>query len=560
MRRGLLTLALSAASLSAIAPAAPAAPRTGRAVVLLDRSPGPRRTARAAAALAADGGRLDGPAVPEIGLLTVRPRAGVALSALIRRLRRRAGVASVAAEHRYRLRSAPVRIPNDPALTAPETWPGTPAGVPQEWWAAREGFPRAWAITRGRGALVGVVDTGIAAGHPDLAGKLAAAIDRDGDPAHGPATTDESGHGTHVASLACAATDDDAGIAGAGWGCRLVVVKSDLTDASVAAALVDASDHGAQAINLSFGDDQGRRAPESLVRALDYARARQVVLVAAAADEPVAEQGDPANALQPPGSRGRVARGLTVTAAQADGERAPFAGYGDEISLAAYGAYAPGAPPLVSGAPPGPPGLLGALPSGPASIESACPAGGCRVTLDGAPYGYLQGTSMAAPQVTATAALARALNPDLRAADVIRLLGRTARRPAGRAWGPALGWGILDAGAALDAARRVDRRPPTVRLQAPSRAPERTFTLRWSASDPAPRGVLASGVARFEVRVARDGERGARLTTTSRRRLRFRGAPGKRYAIVVVAIDRAGNRSGRAASARALVRVAASAR
>ncbi len=558
MRRGPFTLALSAAFLAVAAPAAPAQ-LTGRAVVLFDRPSSVDRPASAVAALAGDAARADGPAVPALGLLTVRPRAGVPLGGLLRRMRTRPGVASVEAEHRYRLRAAPVRTPDDPALTAPETWPGTPANVPQEWWPAREGFPRAWAITRGRGALVGIIDTGIAAGHPDLAGKLAAAVDRDGDPTHGPATTDESGHGTHVASLACAATDDGAGIAGAGWGCRLVVVKSDLTDASVAAALVDAADRGAQAVNLSFGDDEGRRAPASLVRALDYARARQVVLVAAAADEPVAEQGDPANVLQPPGSRGRVARGLTVTAAQADGERAPFAGYGDEISLAAYGAYAPGAPPLVSGRPPGPPGLLGVLPAGPAAIESSCPPSGCRVSLGGAPYGYLQGTSMAAPQVTATAALARALNPDLRAADVIRLLGRTARRPPGRGWGPALGWGILDAGAALDAARRIDRRPPTVRLRAPARAPGRTFTLRWSASDRAPRGVLASGVARFEVRIARGGVRGARLIATTRRRLRFRGAPGERYAVVVVAIDRAGNRSGRSASARAVVRVAAGA-
>ena len=49
---------------------------------------------------------------------------------------------------------------------------------------------------------------------------------------------------------------------------------------------------------------------------------------------------------------------------------------------------------------------------------------------------------MAAPIVAAIAALARALNPDAHAADVIRALKQTATRPAGSGWNPELGWGI----------------------------------------------------------------------------------------------------------------------
>jgi len=553
VRRVAVTLALAGAAL--IAPAAAAAPGggvTGRVVVLLD---GPRSaTAAVAARVAGRLARRDGPLVPAIGLVTLRPAHGVALGTLLRSLRSRPGVASAQRERRYALRSAATRVPDDPALHVQEPWPGVPAGVPMEWWAWREDFPRAWALSRGRGALVGVIDTGVDAGHPDLAGKVAVAIDRDRDPSHGPATTDESGHGTHVASLACGATDNGLGIAGAGWGCRLIVVKSDLTDSSVAAGIVDATDRGAQAINLSFGDDRGRRAPASLVRAVDYARARRVVLVAAAADEPVGEQGDPANLLQPPGSRGRVSRGLSVTAAQADGRRAAFAGFGDEVSLAAYGAYAPGAAVPRSGLPSGPPGLLGAFPSGPATIESSCPPTGCRVELGNGSYAYLQGTSMAAPQVAAVAAMARALNPALGAGDVIRLLGRTARRPRGRGWEPATGWGILDAGAAIDAARRTDRTPPAVRLIAPRRSRSRVLRLRWSASDPAPRGVLASGIARFEVSVARAGGRRHVIAVTARHSLSLRGLADATYSFLVVAVDRAGNRS--AATARVRVRVA----
>ena len=70
-----------------------------------------------------------------------------------------------------------------------------------------------------------------------------------------PPTGDEDGHGTHVASLACAAGDNGAGIVGAGLDCRLIVIKSDLSDGSIARSIVQAADRGAGAINMSFGTD-----------------------------------------------------------------------------------------------------------------------------------------------------------------------------------------------------------------------------------------------------------------------------------------------------------------
>src|SRR5436190_966215 len=79
-----------------------------------------------------------------------------------------------------------------------------PPNTPVEWWPAREDFPRAWDFTTGTGALVGVIDTGVDATHPDLASKVKAADDFHSQTRHGPATTDDVGHGTHVASIACA--------------------------------------------------------------------------------------------------------------------------------------------------------------------------------------------------------------------------------------------------------------------------------------------------------------------------------------------------------------------
>jgi subtilisin family serine protease len=321
-------------------------------------------------------------------------------------------------------------------------------------------LPQAWAITHGNGARVAVIDSGIDASHPDLTGKIAYVHDIDGEPGEGSASVDRSGHGTSVAGLACAAANNGIGIAGAGYGCRLLIEKSDLTDASEARAIIDATRHGAQAINMSFGTEGSAHAPKRLRAAIRYAYRHNVVLVAAAADEAVSNQGYPADVLQPPGSGSKLGAGLGITVTSADfaGRRSLFSGHGSEISMAAYGSFAG---PGVRG---GPPGIFSTFPTNPTFIESgissslpACSF--CRASLAGENrYSYLAGTSMAAPQVSGVAAMIRQLAPRLRAAQVIRLLEATAQRPPGRGWNPELGWGILDAGAAVSAAQHLAAR------------------------------------------------------------------------------------------------------
>ena len=67
--------------------------------------------------------------------------------------------------------------------------------------------------------------------------------------------------------------------------------------------------------------------------------------------------------------------------------------------------------------------------------------------------------------------MARHLNADATVGDIIRAFKETASRPAGSAWGPELGWGILDAGAALNAVRAIDRRAPQSKLTGRTRGP-----------------------------------------------------------------------------------------
>src|SRR5215210_467922 len=496
MRRAAVLLCLGLL-LPASAHAA-AAQRTGRLLVTLESGTAapvpaaPTATARAVAAAA--GAAPSGPVVPQIGLVTVRPRPGESARALARRLRADPRVRAVTPEHRGELRFQP----NDPALAMPETAPHTAPGTTVEWWAARSGFLQAWDISQGAGATVAVIDTGAEVAHPELAGRVAAL--QSFDAARTPAGLDTIGHGTHVASLACAAGNNGVGLAGAGLGCRLLVVKSDFTDASVAASIVWAVDNGADAINMSFGTAPGAQASLPVVNALDYAIAHGVVLVAAAADDPIEDQGYPASALQPTGTGPDVTqgRGLTVTAADFFDRRAQFAGRGSQISLAAYGTYE-------GDNNNGPPGIFGAFTSALNALDIGAVGDRrpcrCRVTFAADPrYAYLQGTSMAAPMVAAAAALIRHLNPDMGSQEIARLIKQTARRPPGTGWNPELGWGILDAGTALATARTLDRRPPASKIRVLARRMRRTaLTLRWRGRDVPRAGVALSGLARYEL-------------------------------------------------------------
>ncbi|WP_027005986.1 S8 family peptidase [Conexibacter woesei] len=530
-----------------------AAGTTGRLLVQLKPPPPGKAEAAAVNGVAAGAGAKTAISVPRLRIAAVQPRTRGqrALRALEARLKRDPRVASVRPE----LRFSPRYVPDDPAMTAPERGDD---GTTVEWWAARENLTSAWDTATGEGARVAIIDTGVDATHPELQNKILASADFDSTPGDGPATTDEDGHGTHVASLACGEPDNGIGIAGAGLDCGLLIAKSDLSETSVIAALTWAADNGAEAINMSFGADSRFAASPQLVQALQYANSKGAVLVAAAADVPSQEQGIPANVLQPNGTGADINTnfGLTVTAADARDRRADFAGLGSQVSMAAYGTYGGS----------GPRGILGAFPAQRTLLERrhrdpSDPLGDsiapcqCRTRFEGdSRYAYLRGTSMAAPQVAGVAALMRHLNPDLPPADVVRILKQTAARP-GADWSPDLGWGILDAGAAVAAARSVDFHPPTSQLERP-KVRGRSILLRWRGEDDAVAGVVASGIDHFEIWRATPGHTARRLKATVAHSLRLRGKRGSRYSFFTIAVDHAGNREPPPVRADASVRVA----
>src|SRR5262245_1173054 len=468
---GRLSLAITA--LFALAPA-PALARDGdtvpgTALVLLERSApeasaSARRSVRAAATavIAGHGLRRAAPDVPEVGVVTVRVPPGTSFAELARTLESDPRVAAVEREGQH----TPRLLPNDPALTVPDPT----IGDAYQWYLHRQHFPAAWDMSTGVGAIVGIIDSGIDSSHPDLAGKIRSARDFD---ATTTGTGDEVGHGTHVSGLACGAGNNGYGIVGAGFDCQVVLEKSDLSSSSVIGSIVDAARSGAGVINMSFG---GGRLSAGEERALRFALDKDVVLIAAAADAPITEQGHPAKDLQPTGTGRDIkkGKGLVVTAADASGVRASFAGRGSQISLAAMGdtgtrgggifsTYPANVTQIETGSsnPPGPP----------------CPT--CRTVFLGDPrFAYLAGTSMAAPQVAGAVALVRAANGRLGRTAVVRVIKQTASRTG--KWTTELGWGILNADAAVRRALELARDnvpPSTKRRGGKRRRTARKFTL-----------------------------------------------------------------------------------
>jgi secreted trypsin-like serine protease len=119
----------------------------------------------------------------------------------------------------------------------------------------------AWAINRGNASvMVAIIDTGVAVAHPDLAGaRLRTDIDYDFINSDNNAD-DDNGHGTHVAGIVAASTDNGIGVAGICADCEILPVK--VLDAegsgavsTIAQGLRYAADKGADIANLSLGMD-----------------------------------------------------------------------------------------------------------------------------------------------------------------------------------------------------------------------------------------------------------------------------------------------------------------
>jgi subtilisin family serine protease len=336
---------------------------------------------------------------------------------------------------------------------------------------------QAWRYAIGAGVVVAVLDSGVDAGHPDLVGQVlpgADFVDGSTDGRH-----DFVGHGTTVAAL-IAGHNDDAGVAGLAPGAKILPIRVlDATnrydDANVIAnGLRWAVDHGARVVNISLG---GSSRSDALADALEYARVHDVVVIACTGN--VTDSGVATEVWYPAREAGVVAvAGLNSTdrapvATRLSGSRQSGIGGGSAGQTNEPGqtdepdrADEPGGTGDAAGAGGAGDALWNGSLTGPPTVLAA-PA----VNIVGArPGGYwlVQGTSFAAPLVTATAALIRSRWPNLDAANVINRLIRTARDLGSPGRDDRYGYGEVDPVAALTAPVPVARRNPLELVGAPA--------------------------------------------------------------------------------------------
>jgi thermitase len=290
-----------------------------------------------------------------------------------------------------------------------------------QWHLRKIGAPAAWDISKGsEKVIIAVLDSGVDPGHPDLAGKLLQGYnfyDNNYD------TNDVTGHGTAVAGVAAAVTDNGLGVAGVGWRCSILPVR--VTDGSgyvsystLSKGLIYAADRGARVAVIAFRIYGGQSVSSAAKYFMDKGG-----LVFAAGGNTGSYVGDPDNPYI-----------ISVS--------------GTTSSDSAWGSYGP-------------------------YIDLSAPCSGIYTTLRGGGYGSMGGTSLSAAIAGGVAALIFSLNPSLGPGKVEEILESTAVDLGAPGYDTRYGWGRIDAERALRKAseisiQAVDTTPPKVSITSPS--------------------------------------------------------------------------------------------
>ena len=475
-RRATATLAgvVAAVALAgSLATPAPAAPPAGD--VIVGFHPGVAARQRALDQLGLDVVR----AVPHLDLVRVRSRAGGAGRAAVLA---HPAIASVHDVGRFR-------------TTATATATATAGAAPddpnfaKQWNLPFIQIPEAWEVSRGKGAVVALLDTGVAFEDfdryqraPDLAGTTFVPgrdfVDGDDHPNDDidPAAANRPAHGTHSAGIIAQTTGNGLGEAGAAPEASIMPVRvlgpsGDGTDDQIAAGIVFAADRGAHVINMSFDSPLDRPMTRAAVA---HAAAKGVTMVAATGNTGRGVVGYPA----------AYPEVLAVGAVRIDRTRPAYAAFGR-----------------------------------PGDVDLVAPGGDLSVDQDGdgTPDGILaqsmvydtnrfseqavEGTSAAAPHVSAVAALLVGSGLATTPAAVRQALQSSALDLGAPGPDAVYGAGLVQARAALTAAGApppppTPPAPPTPTTTAPLPAPTSTTlppilpgTSRWGV------GGLVAGAA-----------------------------------------------------------------
>ena len=321
----------------------------------------------------------------------------------------------------------PTRLPNDPLQ-----------GL--QWFHANIDLPLAWDISTGEPSdgetVVAVIDTGVFLEHEDLQGKLLPGFDfirmqpTGDDPGDSSIPGNSTWHGTHVAGIAAAASDNRKGIAGVSWGARILPIRTlgegggtlydTLQGIRYAAGLPNDSlkvpERRADVINLSLGGGSFSQLQADLYQSI---RDQGIFVIAAS--------GNSGGAVGFPAAYDAV---FAVGATDAVNARTSYSSFGNQLAF-----VAPGGDMRVDLTGDGfGDGILSTV---------ADDTSGSRKSA----YAFFQGTSMATAVASGVAALARSVNPELTPDRFEQLLvsGLLTDDLGPEGWDPETGWGQINA-------------------------------------------------------------------------------------------------------------------
>jgi len=303
----------------------------------------------------------------------------------------------------------PSVIPNDPYFGS-------------EWHLTQISAPQAWDVSTGNAkAVIAVLDSGVDPNHPDLASKLLPGYNFNDNNDN---TTDVYGHGTMVAGIAAAVTNNSRGVSAIAWQNSILPIRVTDTDgyttySLLAKGLTYAADKGAKTATMSFRIFGGSAFSSAAKYFMDKGG-----LAVAAGGNTGTNQSDPDNPYI-----------LSVSATTNTDSLAAFSTYGPFIDLSAPGV----------------------------SIWSTTRGGG---------YGSGSGTSFSTPLTAGVASLIFSANPTLTPYQVEQIMESTAVDLGTPGYDIYYGWGRIDAARALSAATGItspkDDTPPTAMIASPS--------------------------------------------------------------------------------------------
>ncbi|HKG14835.1 MAG TPA: S8 family serine peptidase [Pyrinomonadaceae bacterium] len=328
----------------------------------------------------------------------------------------------------------------DQILEPAQVTPNDPFYTSSEWHLPKIDAPGAWATTTGNGGVVvAVLDTGVDASHPDLASKMVAGWDVYNN---GADTSDVTGHGTQVAGVLAAASNNSQGVASVAWNCSVMPVRitnlaGSTTYSAIASGLTWAADHGARVANVSFEATNS----STVQSAAQYFQSKGGVVAMAAGNN-----GQTDTTVDNPYV-------LTVSATDQNDVIYPFSNRGSNIDVAA-----------------------------PGTVYTTARGGG---------YGSAQGTSFATPIVAGVAALVMSVNPQLAGAQVQEVVKKSADDRGSAGWDGLYGWGRVNASRAVSNAAAVavsggDVTSPSVSITSPragASVPSGVVSVTFAASD-----------------------------------------------------------------------------